>query len=156
LKWNIQFSYQPNSYATDWYYGGYYVGTTTEDTAIISIGSEVEADLGIDAIQNANNVTTFYLPLIAGVWEQEWTYSDSNGNSETFSNSTTDFGTGIGFRGFDSSNFLWDLQFVYRWSTRGNYLTDGSGYMLPYTNGKYVDANVSGMDLNLTIGFLFQ
>jgi hypothetical protein len=156
LKWNVQFSYQPNNYSTDWYWGGYYAGTTEEDTAIITVGSELEVDLGLDSVVNANNVTTIYVPLIAGVWAQEWTYADSSGYSDTFSNTTTDFGTGIGIRGFDESKFLWDLQLVYRLSTRGNYLTDGSGYAIPDGSGSWVDANVSGLDCNFTVGFLFQ
>jgi hypothetical protein len=156
LKWNVQFSYQPNNYSTDWYYGGYYAGTTEEDTSIISVGSEVEADFGLDSIINANNVMTVYIPLIAGVWAQEWVYSDSAGDYENFYNTTTDFGTGIGIRGFDSSNFLWDMQLVYRWSTRGNYLTDGYGDVIPDGQGDYIDANVSGFDCNFMMGFLFQ
>jgi hypothetical protein len=156
LKWSFQFSYQPNNYQTDWYYGGYYAGTTEEDTSIISLGSEVELDLGLDSVINADNVTTIYIPLIAGVWAQEWNYSDSAGDYEVFSNTTTDFGSGIGVRGFDSSNFLWDFQLVYRLCTRGNYLTDGSGYQIPDANGSYIDANVSGLDLNFMIGFLFK
>lgn len=156
LKWNLQLSYQPNNYSTDWYWGGYYAGTTEEDTALITVGSELEADLGFDNVVNSNNVTTFYIPFMAGVWAQEWDYSDSAGNSEVFSNTTTDFGTGIGVRGFDSSNFLWDLQLAYRWAVRGNYLTDPNGARIPDGKGSYIDANVSGMDLNFTIGFLFQ
>lgn len=156
LKWNFQFSYQPNNYQTDWYYGGYYAGTTEEDTAIISLGSEMELDLGLDSIINADNVTTVYVPLIGGFWAQEWDYYDSSGGSATFSNTTTDFGSGIGIRGFDSSNFLWDFQLVYRVCSRGNYLTDASGYMIPSADGSYIDANVSGLDLNFMVGFLFK
>jgi hypothetical protein len=156
LKWSLQFSYQPNNYSTDWYYGGYYAGTTEEDTAIITMGSEVEADFGLDSIINANNVMTVYIPLMAGMWYQEWDYSDSFGDYEIFSNTTTAFGTGIGIRGFDSSNLLWDFQLVYRWSTRGNYLTDAYGYVIPDGQGDFIDANVSGIDCNFMAGFLFQ
>lgn len=156
LKWNIQLSYQPNNYTTDWYWGGYYVGTTEEDTSLTTIGSELEMDLGLDTVINSNNVTSVYLPLIGGVWAQSWDYSDSNGNTETFTGSTTSFGTGIGIRGFDKSKVLWDFQLVYRWAQRGNYLTDGSGSTIPDGKGGVIDANVTGLDLNFTIGFLFQ
>lgn len=156
LKWNFQFTVEPNNYQTDWYYGGYYAGTTEQDTSVMFFGSELEADLSLDSVVNKNNVTSVYLPLIGGIWAVDWNYSDSGGNTLDFSNTTTDFGTGIGVRGFDSSNFLWDIQCVYRWSSRGNYLQDSSGYQLPSVNGKYIDANVSGLDLNFTIGFLFQ
>ncbi|HVZ80721.1 MAG TPA: hypothetical protein VHE12_07980 [bacterium] len=156
LRWTLEFSYQPNNYTTDWYWGGYYVGSTEEDTSITSVGTELEADLGLDSIINANNVTTVYLPLIGGVWAQSWDYSDSNGDTETFTGSTTSFGTGIGVRGFDSSKILWDFQLVYRWAQRGNYLSDGSGSTIPDGKGGVIDANVTGLDLNFTIGFLFQ
>ena len=156
LKWNFQFSFEPNNYQTDWYWGGYYAGTTEEDTYIFFAGTELEADLDFDSVVNKDNVTSFYVPLILGVWDAEWNYSDSAGNTADFSNTTTDFGTGIGFRGFDSSNFLWDIQFVYRLSSRGNYLTDAYGSKIPDGNGSYIDANVSGLDLNFTIGFLMN
>jgi hypothetical protein len=157
VKWNLWMTYQPNDYSTDWYYGGYYAGTTTQNTSIIYVGSELEGDLSLDSVVNKNEATSVYLPLIAGVWNVDWSYQDSGGNSLEYSNTTTDFGTGIGVRGFDSSNFLWDLQCVYRWSTKGNYLTDASGYKLPnFGSGKYVDANVTGLDLTISIGFLFQ
>ncbi len=84
-----------------------------------SPGTELEADLSMDSITNADNVTaSFYIPLIVGWWDVDlntWTVYD-------WTNYTTDFGSGIGIRGFDSSKFMWDFQIVYRACTRGNYL----------------------------------
>ncbi|HET9869736.1 MAG TPA: hypothetical protein VFR02_04450, partial [bacterium] len=154
LKWNIQGSLQPNNYTTDWYYGGYYAGTTEQDTYILYFGSELEADICFDGVINKDNVTSFYIPLIVGVWSVDWNYQDSGGNALDYTNTTTDFGTGIGVRGFDSSKFLWDFQLVYRWSARGNYLQDAYGDQISYVNGGSIDANVSGLDLNCTIGFM--
>jgi hypothetical protein len=153
LKWNFQFSLNPNDYTTNYYYGGYYAGSTTESTYIFIGGTELEGELALDSVTNKDVVTSVYLPLIVGIWNVDYNITDSFG-SDDFSNTTSDFGTGIGFRGFDSSNFLWDLQFVYRWSNRGNYLEDSKGLKIPYVNGKFIDANVSGPDLNITIGFL--
>jgi len=155
LKWNFQISLQPNDYSTDWYYGGYYAGTTTEDTFIFIGGTELEADIDFDNITNKDNVNSFYIPLIVGIWDVEYNISDEYG-SEDFTATTADFGSGIGFRGFDSSNLVWDFQCVYRASSRGNYLEDPNGIKIPLVNGKYIDADVSGLDLNFTIGFLMQ
>lgn|GEM_PF-2342854 len=153
LKWNLEMSINPNTYTTDWYYGGYYAGSTTEDTYIFIGGSEIEAELALDNVINKNNVTSFYLPLILGIWDVDYNVTDSYGTDD-FTNTTTDFGTGIGFRGFDSSNLMWDLQLVYRWSQRGNYLVDPHGLKIPLVGGKFIDANVSGLDLNFTLGFM--
>lgn len=155
LKWNFEVSLQPNDYSTDWYYGGYYAGTTTEDTYILLGGTELEADIDFDNIVNKNNVTSIYIPLIAGVWEEQYNVSTSDG-SDTFTGTTADFGTGVGFRGFDKSNFMWDIQAVFRGCSRGNYLVDSYGYKIPDTKGSYLDADVTGLDLNFTVGFLMQ
>lgn len=155
LKWNFQVSLEPNDLTTDWYSSGYYVGSTTENTYIFFAGTELEADLDFDSVVNKDNVTSLYVPVIVGLWDVDWNISDSSG-SDDFTNTTTDFGTGIGFRGFDSSNFLWDIQLVYRASSRGNYLKDAYGNEFPLPNGSFVDANVSGLDLNFTIGFLMN
>lgn len=154
LKWDFQGTIQPNDYSTDWYYGGTYVGTTTETTYIGYLGTELEGDVGVDFITNKDNVSTLYLPLIVGVWGEEYSISDQYG-SATFDGSCTDFGTGVGFRGFDKSNFLWDFQMVYRFSN-GNYLTDANNAKIRYVNGKYIYADVAGLDLNFQLGFLFQ
>lgn len=154
LKWDIKGTIQPNDYSTDWYYGGYYVGTTSESTYIGYVGTELEGDVGVDFITNKDNVSTLYLPLIVGVWGEEYSVTTNYG-SDTFDGSCTDFGTGVGFRGFDKSNFLWDFQFVYRFSN-GNYLTDANNAKIPYVNGKYIFADVAGLDLNFQLGFLFQ
>ncbi|HJT25114.1 MAG TPA: dihydroxy-acid dehydratase, partial [bacterium] len=150
LKWDFQFSLEPNNYQTDWYYGGYYAGTTEEDTFLFFAGTELEADLDFDSVVNKNNVTSLYVPVIVGIWDVEWNYSDSAGNTEDFSNTTTDFGTGIGFRGFDSGNFLWDIQCVYRFNSKGNYLTDASGYRIPDGNGSYIDAEKKKLELHVS------
>lgn len=154
LKWDFQGTLQPNDYTTDYYYGGYYAGSTSIDTYVLYGGTELEGDVGVDFITNKDNVFTLYLPLIVGVWGEEYSVTSTYG-SDTFDGSCTDFGTGVGFRGFDSSNFLWDFQMLYRFSD-GNYLKDNNNLEIPYVNGKYIYADVAGLDLNFQLGFLFQ
>ena len=153
VKWNVQLSFQPNDYSTDWYYGGYYAGTTSESTYIFLGGSEIELELAFDNVVNKDKVSSLYIPVIAGIWEEEYSVTTDVG-SDSFTGTTEDFGAGIGFRGFDKSNFFWDMQCVYRSCTRGNFLSDANGLQIPTANGSYLDANVSGLDLNFTIGLL--
>ena len=153
FKWNVQVSYQQNDYSTDWYYGSSYAGTTSTTNYLLIAGSELECDLSIDAVQNAENVTSFYVPFVLGIWAV-----DLSLDGYDWTSTTTSFGSGLGVRGFDSSNFLWDFQVLYRGCTRGNYLesTQGYGEIYSVNTGDYLDANVSGLDVNFTIGFLFQ
>ncbi len=145
LKWDFQGTIQPNDYFLD---------DETIDTYILYGGMELEGDVGIDMITNKDNVFTVYLPFIVGVWGEEYSASGTVA-SDTYDGVCTDFGTGVGIRGFDTSNFLWDFQMVYRFSD-GGYLKDANGSEIPYVDGKYIYADVAGLDLNFQLGLLFQ
>jgi hypothetical protein len=156
LKWNVELSYQPNDYQySGYYWDGYqyisYSGTVS--TYLFIGGSELEADICMDNVVNADNVTSLYIPLIVGAWDVQYGYDDGYTN-DIYTGTTTDIGTGIGFRGFDSSKFMWDFQIVYRACNRGNDLVDGSGYKIPLPDGKFMDADISGLDLNFTVGLV--
>jgi hypothetical protein len=137
LKWNVTGSYQ----ALDLGSGTSYIGI---------YGTEVEFDIAADTIKSSQEVTSLYLPLIFGVWDVDWNIDGSD-----YTNYTTDFGTGIGVRGFDRSGLYWDFQALYRWSSRGNPLEYNSDpNTASVVDGKTLDADVTGFGLNASLGFV--
>jgi hypothetical protein len=137
LKWNVTGSYQALDLGSAPSYIGVY-------------GTEVEFDIAADTIKSSQEVTSLYLPLIFGVWDVDW-----NINGFDYTNYTTDFGTGIGLRGFDRSGLYWDFQALYRWSSRGNpleYNSDPS--TVSVVDGKTLDADVTGFGLDASLGFV--
>ncbi len=88
--------------------------------------------------------------MIFGIWDVDW-----NINGNDYTNYTTDFGTGIGLRGFDKGGFYWDLQAIYRWASRGNpleYNSDPS--TISVIDGKTLDADVTGFGFDASLGFV--
>jgi hypothetical protein len=137
LKWNVTGSYQALDEGSIPTYIGIY-------------GSEVELDIAADMIKSSQDVTSIYLPLIFGVWDVDW-----NINGLDYTNYATDFGTGIGLRGFDPGGFYWDFQALYRWSARGKpleYNSDPS--TVSVIDGKTLDADVTGFGLDASLGFV--
>ena len=143
LKLNFNYSYESNNVS-----GSAFGHSGTIPTWLAIGGLELEGDFGLDDVQSPNDVMTFYLPVIVGAY-----YFDLNLDGYDWTNATTDFGLGVGLRTFTRDKFLLDLSVVYRWYYRGNYLQYNGTGSLPTGLGHAMDANMSGVGLNLGIGF---
>lgn len=151
LKWTFTYGVNLTSYYSG--YSSYYY----DDIYVYEYGSELEADFSLDDVQtsksrpNARRVFSVYVPVMVGYWNVTLL---ENYYGYYLSGNCTDFGTGLGLRFINDDHWLFDLQCVYRWSGNETALTYDS-YKYSISTGKYLDADVSGLAMNLDIGYSF-
>jgi len=153
LKWTLTYGVNVSSYN----YGYTYYNTT--DFYIYEYGSELEADFSLDDVQtsksrpNARRIFSAYIPVVAGYWDVNVLNQYTAYN---YTATATDFGSGLGFRFFNDNHTMIDLQFLYRWGV-GNALeyNNQANTRTVLPNGKYLDADVSGLSMNIDFGITF-